>query len=183
MPQRIIPPPWVATLANELAVHQAEGDTSMEALMLRAQEVKDRGPAEFKALAEQARVASLMLGLQWSSAANWLMVKSTAMPFRMLQAMLDIPGMGIAVNYTVGALVAGRNPTISKDFVDIRLDPLSNYLVLVHAGTVLKASEVLEILFRRAFVGDQSTASRPASTTKGMIRKALTEILKDPQGF
>jgi hypothetical protein len=80
------------------------------------------------------------------------MIKNTGAPFRMLQATLDIEGMGIAVNYTLGSLIGGRNPAITKDFVDIRLSPPENYLVLVHAGTQLKAADVLEVLFRNAFL-------------------------------
>lgn len=145
-------PAWIGRIASELQVKRAAGDTSAEALEFRAREVRERGPAVFKHLLEHARQACWALGFQWYAAANWFTVQDTGLPFRELRAVLDQKQLGIALFYTLGAIVGGRNPAETKDFIELRLKPPENFLELVHQGVPVQPVEALEEIFRLAFV-------------------------------
>ena len=166
---RYIPPEWINRLAVELEASQAEGETSIEAQNLRAREVRDHGPAVFKILSEHAREACWALNYQWYSAANWFTVKDNRLPFRMLQATLDIQRMGIALTYTLGSMTGGHNPTERTDFIDIRIHPPENYLILIHQGVASKPVDVLEVVFRNAFM-PQAVKAAPKPKTAAAKR-------------
>jgi hypothetical protein len=149
---RYQPPSWITRISADLAVHRAAGDSSSEALFLRAIAVRDHGPALFKLLVNHAREACWALRYKWFTGANWFTVQNTELPFRQLTAVLDQQELGICLNYTLGSLIGSRNPTETKDFVDVYPNPPENYLVMSYHGTLVKAAEVMEIVFREAFV-------------------------------